>query len=122
MLNYGDIFGVSCNFYLSATFILILEYEHTNILTHASGFPQSWKILENPGKKSGHGKVMENSKNSECHGNLFARKKVMEKSWKSVVQICLIIFLLCCDQCGSRLYSSVSLITTIVLHLCYTYT
>ena len=22
-----------------------------------------------------HGKVMENSKNSECHGNLFARKK-----------------------------------------------
>ena len=34
-----------------------------------AGFPQSWKILENPGKKSGHGKVMENSKNSECHGN-----------------------------------------------------
>ena len=84
--------------------------------SHSHG--KSWKILE----KSGHGKVMENSKNSECHGNLFARKKVMEKSWKSVVQIRLIMFLLCCDQCGSRLYSSVSLITTIVLHLCYIYT
>ena len=77
-----------------------------------AGFPQSWKILE----KKWSWKVMENSKNSECHGNLFARKKIMEKSWKSVVQICLIVFLLCCDQCGSRLYSSVSLITTIVLH------
>ena len=66
-----------------------------------TGFPQSWKILENPEKKvvmESHGKVMENSKNSECHRNLFARKKVMEKSWKSVI-------LLCCDQCGSRLYS-----------------
>ena len=34
--------------------------------------------MENPGKKmvmESHGKVMENSKNSECHGNLFARKK-----------------------------------------------
>ena len=50
-------------------------------------------------------------------------KKVMEKSRKSVVQIRLIVFLLCCDQCGSRLYSSVSLTTTtVVLHLCYTYT
>ena len=28
-------------------------------------------------------KVVENSKNSEFHGNLFIRKKVMEKSWKS---------------------------------------
>ena len=27
-----------------------------------------------------YGKVMENSKNSEFHGNLFARKKVMEIS------------------------------------------
>ena len=34
-----------------------------------------------------YGKVMENSKNSEFHGNLFARKKVMEKLWKSVVQM-----------------------------------
>ena len=81
--------------------------------------------MENPGKSwkkvvmESHGKVMENSKISEFHGNLFSRKKVMEKSWKSVVQICLIVFVLCCDQCGSRLYSSVSLITTIVLHLCY---
>ena len=54
--------------------------------SHSHG--KSWK-------KSGHGKVMENGKNSEFHGNLFARKKVMEKSWKSVV-------LLCCDQCGSE--------------------
>ena len=75
-------------------------------------------VIENPEKKWSW-KVMENSKNSEFHGNLFARKKVMEKS---VVQIHLIVFLLCCDQCGSTLYSSVSLITTIVLHLCYTYT
>ena len=43
-------------------------------------------VMENPGKswkKSCHGKswkVMENSKNSKCHGNLFARKKVMEIS------------------------------------------
>ena len=82
--------------------------------------------MENPGKSGkkvvmeSHGKVMENSKNSECHGNCLPGKKVMEKSWKSVVQICLIVFLLCCDQCGSRLYSLMSLITTIVLHLCYT--
>ena len=82
-------------------------------------------VMENPEKSwkkvvmESHEKVMENSKNSEFHGNLFARKKVMEKSWKSVVQIRLIVFLLCCDQCGSRLYSSVSLITTVVLHLCY---
>ena len=51
--------------------------------------------MENPGKKvimESHGKVMENSKTSDCHGNLFARKKVMEKSWKSVVQIRLIVF------------------------------
>ena len=61
---------------------------------------------------------MENSKNSEFHGNLFARKK----SHGKVMEIRLIVFLLCCDQCESRLYSSVSLITTIVLHLCYTYT
>ena len=55
---------------------------------------------------------MENSKNSDFHGNLFAtEKKVLEKSWKSVVQFRLVMFLLCCDQCGSRLYSSVSLIT-----------
>ena len=58
-----------------------------------------------------HGKVMDNGKNPEFHGNLFARKKVMEKSWKSAVQIRLIVFLLCFDQCGSRLYSSVSSIT-----------
>ena len=49
-----------------------------------------------------YGKVIKNNKNSEFHGNLFARKKVMEKSWKSVVRIRLIMFLLCCDQCGSR--------------------
>ena len=43
--------------------------------------------MENPGKKvvmESHGKVMENSKNSECHGNLFSRikshGKVMEIS------------------------------------------
>ena len=45
---------------------------------YPAGFPQSWKILENPGKKvvmESYGKVMENSKNSEFHGNLFARKK-----------------------------------------------
>ena len=36
-----------------------------------SGFPQSWKIVE----KKWSWKVMENSKNSEFHGNLFARKK-----------------------------------------------
>ena len=41
--------------------------------------------MENPGKSwkkvvmESHGKVMENSKKSECHGNLFARKKVLEK-------------------------------------------
>ena len=70
-------------------------------------------VVENPGKKvvmESYEKVMENSKNLEFHGNLFARKKVIEMSWKSVV---LIVFLLCCDQCGSRLYSSVSLITMI---------
>ena len=39
-------------------------------------------------------KVVEKSKNSEFHGNLFIRKKVMEKSWKSVVQIRLI-----CSYC-----------------------
>ena len=38
-------------------------------------FPQSWKILENKVVMESHGKVMENSKNTECHGNLFARKK-----------------------------------------------
>ena len=35
-------------------------------------------VMENPGKKlvmESYGKVMENSKNSEFHGNLFARKK-----------------------------------------------
>ena len=38
-------------------------------------------VMENPGKSwkkvvmESHGKVMENRKNSECHGNLFARKK-----------------------------------------------
>ena len=40
-------------------------------------------VMENHGKswkKKWSWKVMENSKNSECHGNLFARKK---KSWKS---------------------------------------
>ena len=63
-------------------------------------------IIENPGKTwkkvvmEIHGKVMENSKNSEFHGNLFARKKVMEKLWKSVVQIRLIVFLLCSDKVG----------------------
>ena len=34
--------------------------------------------MENPGKKvvmESYGKVMENSKNSDFHGNLFARKK-----------------------------------------------
>ena len=34
--------------------------------------------MENPGKKvvmESHGKVMENSKNSECHGNLFGKEK-----------------------------------------------
>ena len=46
--------------------------------SHSHG--KSWKkvVMEN------HGKVMENSKNSECHGNLFARKisrgKVIEIS------------------------------------------
>ena len=45
-----------------------------------SGFPQSWKILEKKVVMESHGKVMENSKNSEFHGNLFARKKVMEIS------------------------------------------
>ena len=69
---------------------------------HSHG--KSWKkvVMES------WGKVMENSKNSGFPGNLFARKKVMEKSWKSVVQIRLNVFLLCRDQCGSRLYSSVS--------------
>ena len=44
---------------------------------------KSWKkvVMES------YGKVMENSKNSEFHGNLLSGKKVMEKSWKSVVQI-----------------------------------
>ena len=43
-------------------------------------------VMENPGKSwkkvvmESHGKVMENSRNSEFHGNLFARKKVMEIS------------------------------------------
>ena len=82
-----------------------------------TGFPQSWKILENPGKKV----VMEKSWKIAKIQNVMEidlpGKKVMEKSWKSVVQIRLIVFLLCCDQCGSRLYSLVSLITTIVLHL-----
>ena len=66
------------------------KYNLINPKTYITGFPQSWKILENPEKKvvmESYGKVMENSKNSEFHGNLFARKKVMEKSWKSVVQI-----------------------------------
>ena len=44
-----------------------------------AGFPQSWKILENPGKKvvmASPGKVMENSKNNpEFHGNLFCQEK-----------------------------------------------
>ena len=39
--------------------------------SHSHG--KSWK-------KKWSWKVMENSKNSECHGNLFARKKVMEIS------------------------------------------
>ena len=42
-----------------------------------TGFPQSWKILENPGKKvvmESYGKVIKNSKNSK-YGNLFARQK-----------------------------------------------
>ena len=34
-----------------------------------------------------YGKVMENSKNSEFHSTCLPGKKVMEKSWKSVVQI-----------------------------------
>ena len=40
-------------------------------------------VMENPGQKvvmESYEKVMENSKNSEFHGNLFARKKVMEIS------------------------------------------
>ena len=44
-----------------------------------TGFPQSWKILKKKVVES-YGKVMGNSENSEFHGNLFARKKVMEKS------------------------------------------
>ena len=38
-------------------------------------FPQSWKILEKKVVMESYGKVMENSKNSEFRGNLFARKK-----------------------------------------------
>ena len=41
--------------------------------SHSHG--KSWKILEKKVVMESHGKVMENSKNSECHGNLFARKK-----------------------------------------------
>ena len=83
--------------------------------SHSHG--KSWKKVES------HGKVMKNSKKKiQNVMEICLPKKVMEKSWKSVVQIRLIVFLLCCDQCGSRLNSSVSLITTIVLHLCYTYT
>ena len=57
---------------LSQFLMLTLRYQHHfhNIYIEKvpeTGFPQSWKILEN-------------SKNSECHGNLFARKKVMEIS------------------------------------------
>ena len=42
--------------------------------------------MENPGQSwkkvvmESYGKVVENSKNSEFHGNLFARKKAMEIS------------------------------------------
>ena len=76
----------------------------------------------NPGKKVVMEKSWKTAKIQNVMEICLPGKKVMEKSWKSVVQICPIVFLLCCDQCGSRLYSSVSLITTIVLHLCYTYT
>ena len=79
-------------------------------------------VMENPGEKSGHGKSWKIVKIQNVMEICLPGKNVIEKSWKSVVQIHLIVFLLCCDQCGSRLYSSVSLITTIVLHLCYTYT
>ena len=37
-----------------------------------AGFPQSWKVMENPGKKTvmeSHGKVMENEGNKLSHGN-----------------------------------------------------
>ena len=66
-------------------------------------FPQSWKILE----KSGHGKSCKIAKIQNFMEICLPGTNVMEKSWKSVVQIRLIMFLLCCDQCGSRLYSSV---------------
>ena len=75
--------------------------------------------MENPGKswkKKWSWKVMEKSWKIAKIQNFMEiclPGKVMKKSWKSVVQICLIMFLLCCDQCGSRLYSSVSLITVI---------
>ena len=84
-----------------------------------TGFPQSWKILEILEKKLSW-KVMEKSWKIAKIQNVmeicFPGKKVTEKSLKSVVQIRLIVFLLCCGQCGSRLYSLASLITTIVLH------
>ena len=82
--------------------------------TRFTRFSQSWEILENPGKKwsrESYRNVIEKSKNSEFHGNLFARKKghgkVMEISCPNPPnRVPFVLY-----QCGSRLYSSVSLIT-----------
>ena len=69
-------------------------------------------VMGNPGKKWSW-KVMEKSWKIAKIQNFMEIFLPGKKSWKSVVQIRLIVFLLCCDSCGSRLYSSVSLITVI---------
>ena len=63
MITNYDISGLKCK----------LSSNQSNQGSHSHG--KSWKILEKMWSSESYGKVMENSKNSEFHGNLFARKK-----------------------------------------------